>query len=94
MNQPDTANAAYDGHPRSGLAAPDREPAVGYPLVIALDGATTITDPTARQLATWAYETHCRHCPTCRRGDTWCDQGADYLRASVPHTDLPGYATA
>ena len=63
-------------------------------LITALDGDRVITQPDAATLAHWAYEAHCRHCPTCRRGDTWCDQGRDYLRATAPHNDLPGYATA
>lgn len=50
--------------------------------------------PTARQFAGWAYEAHTAECATCRPGETWCDQGRDYLQATAPHTDLPGYATA
>jgi len=63
-------------------------------LITALDGDRVITQPDATTLAHWAYEKHTETCATCRRGDTWCGQGRDYLQATAPHTDLPGYATA
>lgn len=51
----------------------------------------TETIPDAATFARWAYEAHTAECAECRRGDTWCDQGRAYLRATRPVTDLPGY---
>jgi hypothetical protein len=61
------------------------------PLLVALDGATTITNPTSDQLAGWAYDTHCQTCATCRRGDTWCERGRALLAATAHILDTPGY---
>ena len=60
-------------------------------LITALDGTTVHTDPNAQLLSTWAYERHCRDCATCRREETWCDQGRLLLMATAPRIDLPGY---
>jgi hypothetical protein len=49
------------------------------------------TDPSAASLAYWAYEKHTETCATCRRGDTWCETGRNYLAATAPNSDLPGY---
>lgn len=60
-------------------------------LITALDGARVVTQPDASTLVHWAYEKHTETCAECRRGDTWCQQGRAFLRATRPTTDLPGY---
>lgn len=63
---------------------------MGRPLVIALDGARVVTQPTAQQFSLWAYAAHAEACPICTGPGGWCPTGRDLLSASRS-TDLPGY---
>lgn len=60
------------------------------PLIVALVGATTVTDPTARQLAAWALAAHQRDCGSCRPGQP-CTDGRRYAEAANADNGLPGY---
>jgi hypothetical protein len=60
------------------------------PDLVALDGATVITRPSADQFAAWAHAAHLRDCGTCTSGRA-CQRGRQLADTANADNDIPGY---